>query len=120
MHRISLFGVATAALALAAPATAQDNAEAERSFSRAARSFTACLASAASASNGTDARPDAFRVEFARACAMQEVAFRESGVRLRMSRGVSEQQATSETDADVINGRRNFLADRSRRYARAD
>ena len=117
MHRLSLFGVATAALALATPVVAQGPADNERAFARAARSFNACLASAATSA---PAQPEAFRVEFSRACAMQEVAYRESSVRLRMSRGASEQQAESETDADIINGRRNFIADQARRYALAN
>lgn len=117
MPRISLLEVATAILVLAVPATAQDAIDPERAFARAARSFTACLASAAS--NG-GAQPEAFRAEFARACSTQEIAYRESGVRLRMSRGASEQQAISETDADVSNGRRNFLTEQTRRYASAN
>lgn len=120
MNRISLFGVATAALALAAPVAAQDTADAERAFSRAARSFTACLAAAATSSLETTGQPETFRVEFARACGAQEAIYRQTAVRLRMSRGANEQQAASETDADVINGRLAFLADQKARYARAD
>lgn len=111
MNRISLFGVATVALAIAAPAIAQDSADAERAFARAARSYTACLAAAATVENREGSIADR--------CLLQETAYRQAGVRLRMARGTSESAAVSETEAEIADGLRIFGEVRTRRLASA-
>lgn len=111
MTRTSLFGVATVALAIAAPAMAQDTAGAEREFSRAARSYTACLAGAATAEN----RDGAIETR----CLLQETTYRDSSMKLRMARGMSESDAALETEAEIANGRRIFNAAQTRRLASA-
>lgn len=111
MNRISLFGVATVALAIAAPAVAQGSADAERAFARAARSYTACLAAAATAENREGSMADR--------CLAQETAYRETSVRLRMARGASESAAVSETEAEIADGLRIFGDARTRRLASA-
>ncbi|MCT2559955.1 hypothetical protein N0B51_13310 [Tsuneonella sp. YG55] len=110
MNRFALFGVATAVLAASAPAVAQDDAEAERAFSRAARSFNACLASAATAGGA---------VVLDDRCLAQESAYRVSGVRLHVARGLSEVDAASATEADIAAGRRIFGAAQARQLASA-
>lgn len=111
MNRMSLFGVATIALAVAAPALAQDLAGTERAFARAARSYTACLAEAATAQNRDG--PIADR------CLLQATAYREHSVRLRVARGASETAAASETEAEIANGLRIFGEVQTRRLASA-
>lgn len=110
MNRFALIGVATAVLAASAPALAQVDADAERAFSRAARSFNACLASAAT---------DGGAVALEDLCLAQEAAYRTSGVRLHVARGLSEVQAASETEADIAKGRRIFGAAQARHLASA-
>jgi hypothetical protein len=112
MTRVSVFGVAISALACAAPGFAQDYAQAERAFSRAARSFTACLAaSATSAGLGGS---------IAGNCLKQEAVFRETGVALRVARGASEQEAARETEADITDGLRIFADVQTRQLASAE
>lgn len=115
MHRLIRAGVATAALAAAStPLIGADNAETERAYALAARGFTNCLVEAASPADAAPGRSD-----LAKVCLLQETALRDSGVRLRLSRGQAEQQAANETEADIIAGRRMVLADHARRYALA-
>lgn len=102
MNRFALIGVATAVLAASAPAFAQADAEAERAFARAARSFNACLASAAATDGGAAALESQ--------CLAQETVYRSDSVRLHVARGLSEAQAASETESDIANGRRIFGA----------
>ncbi|ANY19266.1 hypothetical protein A6F68_00737 [Tsuneonella dongtanensis] len=109
MSRFALFGVATAALAIAAPAFAQDGADAERSFARAARSFTACLAATATGNEYTGSLDGK--------CLVQETAYRESGVRLRVARGLDADAAAKETEADIARGRESFGDARTVRVA---
>jgi hypothetical protein len=111
MNRISLFGVATVALAAAAPAIAQDSADTERAFARAARSYTACLATAATSLGPQDS--------LSARCLAQETAYRESSMRLRMARGASEAAAASETEAEIADGLRIFGTVQTRRLASA-
>lgn len=111
MNRLSLIGIATAVLAVSAPALAQDDVDAERAFSRAARSFTACLAAAATADHA---------VALDSSCLVQETAYRTSGVVMRISRGFSEEAAASETEVEIANGRRTFGAAQARRFASAN
>ena len=110
MNRFALIGVATAVLAAPVPAFAQDGAETERAFARAARSFNACLASAVT---------DGGAVALESRCLAQETAYRTNGVRLHVARGLSEAQAASETEADIANGRRIFGAVQARQLASA-
>ena len=109
MNRFALIGVATAVLAASTPALAQDDAEAERAFSRAAHSFTACLAAA------TEDRTASLENR----CLAQETAYRSSGVRLHLTRGFSEADATLRTEADIAHGRRTFGAAQLRQLASA-
>ncbi|MGN3974903.1 hypothetical protein [Tsuneonella sp. SYSU-LHT278] len=110
MIRFALFGAATAVLAVSAPAFAQVDADAEHAFSRAARSFNACLA--VSAADGGAAALES-------RCLAQETAYRINSVRLHVARGLSEAQAASETEADIANGRRIFGAAQARQLASA-
>ncbi len=98
MKRPALIGLAIAVLAASAPALAQDDADAERAFSRAARSFNACLAAASRVED----------VSLDDRCLDQEAAYRTSGLRLQIARGLSSQEAESRTEADIADGRRIF------------
>ena len=119
MHSLIRVGLAFAALAaVPVPLEAADDAAAERAFSVAARSFTNCLLDAVDGDR-YDRQKAAPRADLANACLLQEAAFRQNGVRLRLSRGQAEQQALNEAEADILNGRRMALADQAQRYALA-
>lgn len=112
MYRPIRLALAAAALAVSTgPALATDDAAAERNFANAARSFNDCLFE--SADRGEQ------RADLAGRCLIQETAFRQNAIRLRLSRGQDEQQATRETEADVISGRRMAMGHRTQRYASA-
>ena len=106
----ALIGVA---VSMAAPIAAQDIPDPERGFARAARSFTACLASMAEASapSGVDSDQPS--------CAMQESVFRAAGIRLRIARGQTAEQAAKDTEADIREGRKTVLEGQVSRYALA-
>lgn len=109
MYRPAHLAIAMAALGIAtAPLLAHDDASAERAFAAAARGFNDCLFAAADAG-----QPLADR------CLSQETAFRQYAMRLRLSRGQSEQAATSAIDTDVIAGRRMAMRSLPQRYALA-
>ena len=119
MHCLIRAGVAVTALAATSvPLQAADDAEVERAFAAAAAGFTTCLLDAAG-THEFDAQRTAPSGDLANACVLQENAFLQSGVRLRMSRGQGAQDAMTETEAAILNGRRMVLADQGQRYALA-
>lgn len=116
MIRLALFGVALSA-AVAVPVAAQDTGEQERAFARAARSFTACLAGPLDSQIPVTARGAG--VQASSICLIQESAYRDANVRLRVSRGQAPDQAANDTEADIRQGRRMLASEAANRYALA-
>ncbi|MGX7927297.1 hypothetical protein ACWPMX_12095 [Tsuneonella sp. HG094] len=114
---VAIVAFASAAALLPVSAMAQDAGDPERAFARAARSFTACLAS--EAEGGSRVAPDSDTVRTEKPCVIQEGAYRAANIRLRISRGQTPEQAATDTDEDVREGRRLVLEGQVSRYAMA-
>ena len=114
---VAVIALVGASAILPVSAIAQDAGDPERAFARAARSFTACLASVAEGDKRVAADTDTVRTE--KPCLFQEGAYRAANIRLRISRGQTPEQAATDTDEDVREGRRLVLEGQVARYALA-
>ena len=114
---VAIVAFVSASALLPVSALAQEAGDPERAFARAARSFTACLASIAEGDRRTLSDAEAVRTE--KPCLLQESAYRAANIRLRISRGQTPEQAANDTDEDVREGRRLVLEGQVARYALA-
>lgn len=102
-----------AALTLAVPVSASEppTPEQQEAFSKAAGEFTACLVATVKIGMTTRMDPAAFKAGFALSCTDEQAAFRSTAVPVAMTTGLSREQAETEIDTNIANGRRIYASD---------
>jgi hypothetical protein len=83
-------------------------------FAASADKFTACLTGTVRMGMTMRMKPDDFETGFAKACLDEQAAFRAAGIATAIAAGRTPEQAATEIDGNIANGRRIYAADQRR------